>query len=32
MMDGRIAVVAYDPEWPCLFEAERALLERVLAP
>jgi GrpB-like predicted nucleotidyltransferase (UPF0157 family) len=27
-----IAVVPYDPEWPRLFEAERARLERVLAP
>ena len=27
-----IAVVPYDPEWPRRFEAERALLERVLAP
>ncbi len=27
-----IDVVPYDPEWPRLFEAERALLERVLAP
>ena len=25
-------VVPYDPEWPRLFEAERARLERVLAP
>jgi len=29
---GPIAVVPYDPEWPRRFEAERALLERVLAP
>lgn len=29
---GSIAVVPYDPEWPRRFEAERALLERVLAP
>ena len=28
----RIAVVPYDPEWPLRFEAERASLERVLAP
>jgi GrpB-like predicted nucleotidyltransferase (UPF0157 family) len=28
----RIAIVPYDPEWPRRFEAERALLERVLAP
>jgi GrpB-like predicted nucleotidyltransferase (UPF0157 family) len=27
-----IAVVPYDPEWPRRFEAERVLLERVLAP
>jgi GrpB-like predicted nucleotidyltransferase (UPF0157 family) len=27
-----IAVVPYDPAWPRRFEAERALLERVLAP
>jgi GrpB-like predicted nucleotidyltransferase (UPF0157 family) len=27
-----IAVVPYDPEWPRRFEAERALLERVLSP
>jgi GrpB-like predicted nucleotidyltransferase (UPF0157 family) len=26
------AVVPYDPQWPSRFEAERALLERVLAP
>ena len=31
-MNERIAVVPYDPEWPRRFEAERALLERVLAP
>jgi GrpB-like predicted nucleotidyltransferase (UPF0157 family) len=30
--DERIAVVPYDPEWPRRFEAERALLERVLVP
>jgi GrpB-like predicted nucleotidyltransferase (UPF0157 family) len=30
--DERIAVVPYDPEWPRRFEAERALLGRVLAP
>jgi GrpB-like predicted nucleotidyltransferase (UPF0157 family) len=29
---GPIAVVPYDPEWPRRFEAEGALLERVLAP
>jgi GrpB-like predicted nucleotidyltransferase (UPF0157 family) len=28
---GSVAVVAYDPEWPHRFEAERALLERLLA-
>jgi GrpB-like predicted nucleotidyltransferase (UPF0157 family) len=27
-----IDVVPYDPEWPLRFEAERALLERALAP
>lgn len=27
-----IVVVPYDPDWPRRFEAERALLERVLAP
>jgi GrpB-like predicted nucleotidyltransferase (UPF0157 family) len=27
-----IDVVPYDPEWPRRFDAERALLERVLAP
>jgi GrpB-like predicted nucleotidyltransferase (UPF0157 family) len=27
-----IAVVPYDPQWPHRFEAERVLLERVLAP
>lgn len=32
MIDEPIAVVPYDPEWPHLFEAERALLERLLAP
>jgi GrpB-like predicted nucleotidyltransferase (UPF0157 family) len=30
--EERIAVVPYDPEWPGRFEAERTLLERVLAP
>jgi GrpB-like predicted nucleotidyltransferase (UPF0157 family) len=29
---GGIQVVPYDPEWPDAFEAERVLLERVLAP
>jgi GrpB-like predicted nucleotidyltransferase (UPF0157 family) len=28
----RIVVVSYDPQWPLLFEAERRLLETVLAP
>ena len=32
MGDEAIAVVPYDPEWPRRFAAERALLERVLAP
>jgi len=32
MADESIVVVSYDPEWPRRFEAERALLERVLAP
>lgn len=32
MADDLIAVVAYEPEWPRRFEAEQALLERVLAP
>jgi GrpB-like predicted nucleotidyltransferase (UPF0157 family) len=32
-MSGRASVVVrYDPEWPRRFEAERALLEAVLAP
>jgi GrpB-like predicted nucleotidyltransferase (UPF0157 family) len=32
-MDGeRIVVVPYDPGWPRRFEAERALLEEILAP
>jgi GrpB-like predicted nucleotidyltransferase (UPF0157 family) len=30
--DGAIIVVPYDPEWPRRFDAERRLLERVLAP
>ena len=30
--DEPIAVVPYDAEWPRRFEAERALLQRVLAP
>ena len=32
MTDGQIVVVPHDPDWRCRFEAERALLERVLAP
>jgi GrpB-like predicted nucleotidyltransferase (UPF0157 family) len=32
VVDEPIVVVPYDPEWPRLFEAERALLERALAP
>ena len=32
MSDEVIAVVPYDREWPRRFQAERALLERVLAP
>ena len=32
MADDPIVVVQYDPEWPRRFEAERALLERLLAP
>lgn len=28
----RAAIVQYDPEWPLRFQAERRLLERVLAP
>src|SRR4051794_21440406 len=31
-VSGLVAVEAYDPEWPRRFEAERVLLERVLAP
>jgi GrpB-like predicted nucleotidyltransferase (UPF0157 family) len=30
--DELITVVPYDPGWPRRFEAERALLKRVLAP
>ena len=29
---GPVALVPYEPDWPRRFEAERALLERVLAP
>lgn len=32
MADGQVVVVPYDSDWPRRFEAERALLERVLAP
>ena len=32
MADERVLVIPYDPDWPRRFEAERALLERVLAP
>jgi GrpB-like predicted nucleotidyltransferase (UPF0157 family) len=32
MTGGQVVVVPYDPEWPLRFEAERALLERVLTP
>ena len=32
MRDGPVAVVPYDPAWSGLFEHERAVLERVLAP
>jgi GrpB-like predicted nucleotidyltransferase (UPF0157 family) len=31
-ISDQIVVVPYDPEWPTRFEAERELLERVLAP
>lgn len=31
-MDEPVAIVPYDAEWPLRFEAERTLLERVLAP
>jgi GrpB-like predicted nucleotidyltransferase (UPF0157 family) len=31
-VNERIAIVPYDPAWPRRFEAERALLEGVLAP
>ena len=30
--EERVHVVDYDPAWPARFEAERALLERVVAP
>ncbi len=32
MGDEQVVVVSYDPDWPRQFEAERVLLERVLAP
>jgi GrpB-like predicted nucleotidyltransferase (UPF0157 family) len=32
MEGGQVVVVPYDPDWPRHFEAERALLEHVLAP
>jgi GrpB-like predicted nucleotidyltransferase (UPF0157 family) len=32
MADGQVVVVPYDPDWPRRFEAERTLLERLLAP
>jgi GrpB-like predicted nucleotidyltransferase (UPF0157 family) len=32
MEDAEVVVVPCDPDWPRRFEAERALLERVLAP
>ena len=32
MRGGQVVVVPYDHDWPHRFEAERALLERVLAP
>ena len=32
MSEERIEVVPYDPAWPRLFDDERELLERVLAP
>jgi GrpB-like predicted nucleotidyltransferase (UPF0157 family) len=31
-VSGWVTVVPYDPDWPRRFEAERELLERVLAP
>jgi GrpB-like predicted nucleotidyltransferase (UPF0157 family) len=30
--DDEVRVVPYDPDWPGLFEAERGVLEQVLAP
>jgi GrpB-like predicted nucleotidyltransferase (UPF0157 family) len=32
MTDGQVVVLPYDSDWPRRFEAERTLLERVLAP
>ena len=32
VVEPPVLIVAYDPEWPGRFEAERALLERLLAP
>ncbi|MGH3427327.1 MAG: GrpB family protein [Terriglobales bacterium] len=32
MTDAPIHIVAYDPSWPDRFEAEKAVLSRVLAP
>ena len=32
MSDAPIEVVDYDPSWPAQFEAERALLQKVLTP
>jgi GrpB-like predicted nucleotidyltransferase (UPF0157 family) len=32
MCERGALVMSYDPEWPLLFEVERAMLERVLAP
>ena len=32
MSDERVTVVRYQESWPAQFEAERELLERVLAP
>jgi GrpB-like predicted nucleotidyltransferase (UPF0157 family) len=32
VQSSRLVVLPYDPEWPRRFEAERALLEYVLAP
>ncbi len=32
MIDERVVVIPYDPDWPRQFEAERARLTQVLAP